>query len=462
MEAPSFLSLLHRALIVLALSFFLLIGCENDPRQIHARMLFLFPVVAGLIILNRKKISLCDNVSPAFILFLFVLIFQWIRALLGMVGFIEGSHFFLYAAVLWSFYFGVFTAYLLYCSSKRGLIQLSSSLFFGSFLVALNAIPALLLRGEPGYQAAGTGRTGFFWPFFYQWPWLEHYGVTRYWHVNIAGDVLVAGFFPALAMACYTVHVLRLRHRKEKLMPSDESFARHPFFLVLYLFIAFVLLSAILLLFSRGTILSLVCSLSIFVICLLAKFRKKIPPLILGVTLFAGLVFGTWAGNLPKAIRETLTVSQEKGGKGSSSMANVKGMQLSIALCRGHAVWGIGTNGYEEKSAAYDPDWVSGQPKQTYHLRAFSHYFQVLAEEGGGAFLYFLFLFAYVAEMIAGLWRTRSRVKFFFGLAFFCAAISFLIHAGFGFLMESPATSFFVYLLLGVSLAVVKKNFSHH
>ena len=89
------------------------------------------------------------------------------------------------------------------------------------------------------------------------------------------------------------------------------------------------------------------------------------------------------------------------------------------------------------------------------------HYLQVLAEEGSGAFLYYLFLLAYLAEMAKGLWGTQSRFKFIMGLSLFAPVLMILMHAAINPLMQRFSTSMLVYMTMGAGLGVLRKDFEH-
>ena len=136
--------------------------------------------------------------------------------------------------------------------------------------------------------------------------------------------------------------------------------------------------------------------------------------------------------------------------------ANREGIRRSLALFKHNPVGGVGTKGYEAVAKHFA---IPGTEGSLANQVALCHYAQTLAEEGLGALIYFLFLFAYLIETLMGLKKSKSRFQFIAAVSLFSAVLMVLFHAGISQLMQRFAISLLVYILMGSSLAVVSKDF---
>ena len=89
------------------------------------------------------------------------------------------------------------------------------------------------------------------------------------------------------------------------------------------------------------------------------------------------------------------------------------------------------------------------------------HYAHLLAEEGIGAFIYFLFLLVYLAQSISGLWRAKSRFQFLAGLSFLSPVIMVLGHGAFNHLLQRFSMSMLLYISMGATLGVLSRSFQN-
>jgi len=358
-----------------------------------------------------------------------------------------------YLSLLLSYYWG--------CLQKKNVVTLLNVLTWCAFLLAMISLPPLLLGGHnPMYDKPGLPNTGIFWPFTFHWRWVEEYFLPLFTHVNIFGDILGFGFFPSLGLALYALY-LRQTTAKGLSAASERRHLPQLPTIILCLVRAAILGGAILLLFSRGTMIAFFLALFIFLVIHAIKFRSIQKTLVTGVLLVAIVGVGGWAGNLSKALKEVSTLASEVGGEGGSSSANKKGSQLARAIYDSNPLWGVGRNGYEKFAKSFDRDYKEGQPLGFSHYTPYNHYLKTLCEQGFGAYLYFLWLICWILGSCWALYRTQSYFKFVIGLSLFCSVLTVLIHASFGFLMQYYATSAFVYILMAMTLGVLSPHFKH-
>ena len=127
-----------------------------------------------------------------------------------------------------------------------------------------------------------------------------------------------------------------------------------------------------------------------------------------------------------------------------------------MGIFRTFTLWGVGTRGYAGVAALYATPGIKHYFLSDY--LAMCHYLQKLAEEGSGAFLYFLALLIYFLETAAGLFRVKSRFQFMAGLSLAAPVLMVLAHAAVMPVMEFFATALPVYIFMGTSLAVLHEE----
>jgi hypothetical protein len=234
-------------------------------------------------------------------------------------------------------------------------------------------------------------------------------------------------------------------------------------FLLLSLVAVLVIPLGAVLFLSRGTMISFAAALVVFLLLLLAKYPSRAVLFFGGGLLAAIVAFLVWSGIFERAWREVETARGELGPvKGASVAVNVEGAKRALAIYGDHKVWGVGTGGYSSVSEFYaTPESQTNRWFAPAKFDALCHYLQVLAEEGIGAYFYFLFLLAYFIQAAWELIRTKSRFQFAAGLSLFAGVLMVLVHASVGFLMEQITISTLVYILMGASLGALRPDFEH-
>ncbi|HXV27370.1 MAG TPA: O-antigen ligase family protein [bacterium] len=451
-------------------SQFLTAGLATDDFY-TVRFWFCVLLVVLAIIYFKTKLWLIPSRSPTFFVFLCFLSFEFLR--LAWAGyalhFTDVSaanlpYFKLYqsAPQLWFFYFAVFTLSLTFFSTRKRIYHLLIVMAVTAFLIAVSLIPPLLMKGEGrlGYEF-GNGQESLFPPFFYFHEWIGRYVITRYAHVNWIGDIMAFGLFAALGMAFYAYETMRrnARKRKETLHEENKSKEMTPALLEWLAF--FVIAAASVLLLARGTIISLTGGLLICFLGVPLKYRSLSRLWFVGIILIFIGIFLFWAGNLPRALKETETVIAELEPETPGTLDVTRdGIGRSIAIYSDFPLWGVGTHGYELIARYYERP----QPDNTFsfaNFQANNHYFQTLAEEGVGAFIYLVFLGVYLYEAITGLLRTQSRFKFLTALTLFSVTVMILIHASVHHLMSRFPVAVLMYVVMGAVLAIFRPDFEN-
>jgi hypothetical protein len=447
--------------LVLTALFFLSLGSDT-PGQFHLKLalgLVLFTLALAVCSQDR---SLYSTRSVAFIFLLSFAGFLWVRFFVAFLIAIVGQTppreipmilRYLESPVSWSFALGLAASGFVFFRLRREVHRLLWLVSGLGFFIALNAVPRLLIGGAEKEIVTGylgpDGRLSFFFPVFYFQPWVENLILSRAAHSNFAGDVIALGFFPCLSGFLY---LLGRSLGSQRLKMS---------FLVLLGVFAGTMALGVTLFFSRGTILCFALALLAYTLAVLLKYPTNTR--FIGVALTLAVVFGFvfWGGNVPGMVNELLTVPQEVGAdEGKTSLAvSFEGARRAWKIYQTFPILGIGTGGYEVLASVYASPG-SGWARLT-DFTAMSHYLQLLAEEGAGAFFYFLFLFAYLVEMVRRLTQVHSHLQFLAGLALFVSVVMVLLHASIHHLMEGFSVSSLVYLYMGASLGILSQGFQH-
>ena len=358
----------------------------------------------------------------------------------------------------WLLFTGLYAAGYSLFDGKSKMARLLLVLIVLGSLLAFNTLPVLLSSGQTTHSLK-NGEPVFFYPILYSHALLERFVTGKIVNENLMGDFIGFGFFPALAALIYTFQLLW--DEWKKIMPEEECRGMKR---VSDFFLQFVLAGAmgvtILMIKSRGTIAALIPALAIFFILIALKYARKGHGL--AVLVIAGMLGGFlyWGTNMKSVVKEMETLSQENRHDHTSLAFNQETWIASMRISKAYSGWGIGTAAYPLLVQRY----VTPGRENLIHTRtqAMSHYLQVLAEEGKiGGILYFLFLIAYGAEMIWGLWESKSRFKFLAGLGLFCGVLLIFTHAAFNHILERNGVSALVYLCMGASLGVLRPDFSN-
>lgn len=439
-------------------SFFLTLG-SDDPAQVYFRMfyggcLLLFFFIAKI----NYKLPL-EFPKLIFIFIFAFILFQLVR--LGITSFYVFSSETrsldpftfrcLKAPLGWLFCFAFFTVSFLFFDCKAEAKRLLWLMAWSGFFLAMNVIPAVFLYGRPWYQLT-PDKAVFFYPMFYGLPFLGKYILGSFVHVNYTGDLIAAGAFGALGILWYGM----------KQMENKENRDKHGHLVsITTLSFTFLLITAlgVFFLLSRGTILSFTISLLLFFLIVLIKYpsRMQLTVSFISVIALLGILF--WSGNLTLAIKELGTLHREmQPSKEDSFATNIEGMKRSVRMFKANPVWGVGTGGYKELSEGFASPGTENL--SLVRFKSMSHYFQLLAEEGLGAFIYYLFLIVYFIVMVRSFSEISSRFQFLSAAALFSVIIMIMIHASINHLMERFSISALVYMLMGASLGICRKDFN--
>ncbi len=440
------------AFLFFVASFFLKLGSDTLEQPV-LRIAYLVFLTLGLLLTFSQSGFPPLLQSPTVVLFLLFLGFEvtrmaWATWQMGVKGTADSLMLplnrYLASPVTWSLYIGFFLISFFLFRRRNETQRLLWMLAGCGFFLAVVAIPPLLIKGLGFVGYAGpSGRISYFPPFFYFHPVVGKYLIASYANSNYIGDVVAMGFFPALGVFLY-----RLQQKK-----SFTSLALPG------LFVATEGL-AVILFFSRSTIVCFGAAFAFFLLLALLKFPSRIQFAFSGLAFLLVVGFFLWAGNVNKTWKELQTLQGETSESTVTSFwVNREGIERSIAIYRTFPVWGVGTRGYESVSDLYATVGVSDVPMASF--KAFCHYLQTLAEEGAGAFLYFLFLAVYVLEAGWKLFRTKSRFQFMAGLSLYSVALMILAHATGKPVMDYFAIAAPVYVLMGATLALLASDFEH-
>ena len=453
------------AFLFFIVSFFLTLGFDTSYQN-HFRMVYGAILIVTFLCFLAKLSRDYSFKSLTGICFLLFLIFELARCFMAAWQIKFGNptdeqallfYYHLTAPLTWSVYFGVFALGFFLFRTRERALRLLWVLVWCGFILAMNVLPPLLTKGHPGY-AGPDGQSGFFYPLFYFHPLVSKYLMSRAGHVNYTGDVVALGFFPALSLFLYALHRLGGTPKSSFIVEASHEIS----FASLGIPATFAIASALaaILFFSRGTIMAFAASLVLYLLATVLKFPSRFQLGATGMALLLLVGFFFWAGK-PEAIwKELQTVEGETDTtKETSFGTNREGAQRALALYKAHPFWGAGTEGYAEFSIRFA---TRGTEKNLMaRVRAMCHYLQLLAEEGVGAFVYFLFVIAYFLEVGWGLLWTKSRFQFLAGLSLVMGVAMVLAHAAINHLMQQFSIASLVYILMGASLGILKKDFEH-
>ena len=462
-------SIFGTAFLVFIGSLFLTLGSDFES-QIFIRAILGTVLIALFPLLFPEARQLKSFKSFALLFLLLFVGFELIRALWFIWKF-QGQGWgeearslfnrYIFYSLRWPFSLALFTLSFLVFRNRGVTSRLLWTLSGSGFFLALNAIPFILFWWR-GFGAKG-GTVAFFHPIFYSHELLSKYLFGSYANPNTTGDLIALGFFPCLTLFIYSFHFLQRFREKGS---AGEGAGRERIFFLLPILMAAAMALAVVLFFSRATIASFLIALVVFFLGHLVKFPSRVQVISLGASFLLIVAILGWAGRLPAVWRELQTVKMELKTELDPNrppvtvLINKEAAKRALAIHRDYTLWGAGTWGYSDLSEWYaspgtEGEWGQGGAK----FDARCHYLEVLAEEGVGAYLYFLFLIAYLFEAAWGLLRSQSRFQFMAGLSLFAGVLMILIHAGIIDMMERVSLSVLVYILMGASLGILRRDF---
>ncbi len=433
-------------------SLFITLGSDRGT-LLNTRMIF--GAAAGLLGILLLFQEIRKSFHFPLIFFTVFLIFELVRALCLGVFFKDPVYFF--SPLKWAFYLVFFAVSFIFFKSRGQVSRLTQVLVWSGFFLAANAFPPLIQHHSLGYVMGKAGV--FFHPLFYPHPWAQKYLFGSFAHLNYVGDLMAFGFFAALGAIFYTYHLLRDRFKYPESDTSKAPVSSQASFLFLQSTAALLIAAVVFLLFSRGTIVFFASAFLFFLLISALKFPRK------SQTIFVLLVFGglfgflLWTGNFNAAVQEIGTLQKETQSEKSSFNHNVEGAQRALRIFQAKPIWGAGTDGYSRLAPEYATKGKRELALADYE--AMCHYLHVLAEEGAGAFLYFLFLLTYFLGMMKGLFVTKSRFKFTAALALFSAVLMILGHASINHLMQRFPIALLTYICMGAGLGILRDDFKH-
>lgn len=448
---------------ILFFLFFLTLGSDSLP-QLKLRYGFGFTFFLLVAALFGWKILRVPTGRPT-LLFLGLFVFYealrvvWARVSLTSDHLFYGNY--LSAPLAWGYLLILFVVSYSLFNSRDGAKRFLYVAAWSGFLLALSAIPPLLQRRVAEYASSDPSRVGFFPPFVYVADWVAEYFAVRSAHVNYAGDVMAIGLFSALGLTLYGFEMFKEAVREGRSRGIDRIEWRLASFFLLPLMISLVTASAILLMFSRGTIACVFLLFFVFLIAAMIRFQSRNELIfVMGIVLICGF-FTLWAGRLDKAWWELQTLSRETDTSSRTSFdTNREGAHRALAIYKDYSLWGVGTGGYKEISSQYAREKPPEGHFDFAQYQSMCHYLHLLAEEGVGAYLYFLFLLAYLLETIYRLTRVRSRFQFIAALSLFSVSVMILLHAGFNHLLERVSMSALLMICMGTSLSMLREDFT--
>lgn len=452
------------AFLLLIASFFLKLGSDilEGPGP---RIFYLGFLGVGFLFLWLERGPAFPFRSRAFVLFLSLFVFETVRLLWALwqmrVMGREASailHQYVSSPGWWLLYFGFFTLSFFLFKTRNRVNRLLWVLGFSGFILAFAALPPLLIKGHAGYFTGYFGeeeRHVFFPPFVYSHEIVRQYLVSRYANPNYVGNVIAVGFFPALGLFFYSLQRLGTGIRFGKGSLTSAVSLGLPAILVGAEALAIVLF------FSRATILCFAFTFLFFLGATLLKYPSRVHFIFAGAAFLLVAGFLIWAGNLRATWKEVQTVKEElvPTEKERSLDTTLEGAKRALRIYRAFPLGGVGTRGYSNVSESFATPGIEHYAMSKF--KAFCHYLQILAEEGSGAFLYFLFLLAYFFESARKLLKTTSRFQFMAGLSLMMPVLMILIHAAVKPLMDYFVVAVMVYILMGATLASLRHDFEH-
>ncbi len=448
-----------RAVFFLLAGLLLLSAGYDWEKHIHVRTFLgiIFIVLAA----SRETREFFQSFLrlPALFFFLFVL-FEVLRAVFGFYHRWSGDGLnsymiraFTVNSSAWVFYFLLFVASFRFVRSQstaRGLLLVTIAV---SAFLAFNTIPPLAIRHTFGYLTP-SGATRLLHPFFYSFPALYQYLFPLWSNMNWVGDFLSFGVFAGFGLGFYELY--RLTHASQYQVEKLESWS----FMTLVLTLALVGSAGIFLLLSRGTILFFLLTLIFYFAFIFTRVSFRYKGVLVVLVLIGVPLFLNWAGNGRVAVKEIESIQGEiKKETRKSFSVNLEGGGRALRIFRKNPVLGIGKGNYAKASDDFSSFGEENKRAVLAETQCMSHYLKVMAEEGSGAFLYFLFLVSWAFAAVSGLFKTQSRLQLCLSLSLTAPVLLVLGHAAINDLMDRFSMPALVYISMGAALGVLSREF---
>jgi len=447
------------SLLLLIVLFFLTLGVDRTS-QIQLRMTLGFLLLAVFLFSPLRSRLFEKPPSKTLVFFSCLIVFELLRLLWGWSQLLWGSDAnqdvsrymrYVRSPLPWIFYLGFFSvSYIFFRSRERvkRLLWLSS---FCSFFLVMNVLPHLIQTGSAFY-VHDDGREFFLHPLFY-----FHESVSKYWlgefaHSNYVGDLIALGLFPALGICVYALMIFGERSKETRSSDTITIFD-----IGVPAVIVGTSAVTIFLLFSRGTMACFTVAFLFFLLATLVKYPMRNQFKFVGLILAVMVGFLAWSGNLDLAWKEVKTLSEEVDSP-SSLTHNIEGAKRSLRMFGAYPLWGVGVDGYSRMAEAFSsPDTY--KPLILARFEAMCHYLHVLAEEGSGALLYYLFLLSFLYTCAQGFIKCQSRFQAIAALAIFSGVLMVFGHAMINNVLEHFSMSVLVYIFMGACLAILRSDF---
>ncbi len=354
--------------------------------------------------------------------------------------------------VQWALLFIFFWISFLLCRNSYGSFKRLKWMGWAGFLIAINAVPMLLMN--PRIMKEGpTILTGKYEHPLFVHEWITRYLISDFASPNYTGDLIAFGFFPALGLMTCAYFYIRGRHFQPEFKIKEPVI-----WLLLYGMFALVTSAAVWLFFSRGTILCFLVAALFYFLLISFKFSSGVISRFIASFIAIALAFLIWAGNFQRVIGELGTLGQEVDQEKITSFAtNIEGAKRAMRIARDYPLLGVGSGNYYRVSESY----ATPETEETLTLanfQAMCFYLQLIAEEGMGAYLFFLFLAAFLIWSAVRLIQTRDHLRFIAGLSFLMPCFTVWMHASFNYLMQRFSMSMLVFMSMGAAMGILTKR----
>lgn len=447
----------------LYLFLFLLFSSINSagPELIQFRLVLGILLIAAAPFLFRR--SLLPGWRPWFLLIsvFFFLLLQAAKAAVGIfhltVPMAESRKVseVLYASYAWGplewfVLIGMFFVMAGFFCRKDRAERLLKTLVLSATFLAAAALPPLLHDGY-GYGNYNGKDFTFFPSFFYAHGWLAKYLFGRWASMNWAGDYMAFGVFAAAGLGFYDLY--RILEKKE---PGNPG---RPFF---WLMLSMINAAALFLLRSRGSMLFFILVFIPYVAAVLIKLPLSHKKVWASGFIAAFLVFVFWAGNIPAAVKEMQTLSDETSRISRRSYnVNLDGQQRARRMFEAYKLFGVGRGNYIKASQTFAGEGIEADSVASANFTCMSHYWTVLAEEGMSGIPYFLWIFFLCLWALKQSGSASSRFQCIAGISLLAPMLMVLGHASINDLMDRFGMQALVLLSAGALWGIFRKDFGH-
>ncbi len=427
---------------------------SNLPEIIIPRIFFGVLFTAAVLFYSRPALKVI-LISPVFIGGAFLL-FELVKAVWGgslIFSNKETSALFTAAygqgLLFWIFQAAVFSSVFYFTKEKIRVFHFLKTLIFISLFLSLNELGPLLKNGY-GYEV-WPQKDAYFHPWVYQFVPFSKYIFSRWCNMNWAGDFISFGIFSGLGLVFYDLYsAVEKKERVNWTLTTSLCF------------ITAVNAAVLFLLKSRGSLVCFAGAFLVFFLFILLKwsFRYKGIFTAVFVVFFSGFVF--WAGNFKGALKEVQTLSEEVKAKTDGSwIINLEAKRRALGMFQTRPFFGVGRDNYDKFSEEFASLGVDDDRRSMANYTAMSHYYEMMAEEGSGSFIYFSFLAYFILWTSWKILTARSQFKVLAGTSLLAAVVMVLGHASINDLMERFGMITLVFVVLGVLAGLFREDFDH-